>query len=102
MLRRFIVFSTSRSIRFRSALKHCADGHNAGRPAYDTVAQARSYLPADVEFIGVRGVRVLTPVSSVFKLPPLGKLFARAEHLCCDLPGLRALGGFLVIIARKR
>ena len=32
MLRRFIVFSTSRSIRFGSALKHCADGHNAGRP----------------------------------------------------------------------
>jgi ubiquinone/menaquinone biosynthesis C-methylase UbiE len=69
---------------------------------YDTVAQARSYLPADLEFLGVRGVRVLTPVSSVFKVPPLGKLFARAEHLCCDLPGLRALGGFLVIMARKR
>jgi ubiquinone/menaquinone biosynthesis C-methylase UbiE len=69
---------------------------------YDTVAQARSYLPADLEFLGVRGVRVLTPVSSVFKVPPLGKLFARAEHLCCDLPGLRALGGFLVIVARKR
>ncbi len=69
---------------------------------YDTVAQARAYLPANVEFLGVRGVRVLTPVSSVFKVPPLGKLFSRAEHLACDLPGLRALGGFLVIIARKR
>ena len=32
MLRRFIVFSTSRSIGFRSALKHRADGHKAGRP----------------------------------------------------------------------
>jgi hypothetical protein len=32
MLRRFIVFSTSRSIGFRSTLKHFADGHKAGRP----------------------------------------------------------------------
>jgi ubiquinone/menaquinone biosynthesis C-methylase UbiE len=68
---------------------------------YDTVAQARSYLPANVEFVGVRGVRVVTPVSSVFRVPAVGRLFARAEHLACDLPGLRALGGFLVIIARK-
>ena len=58
---------------------------------YDTVAQARSYLPADVEFVGVRGVRVVTPVSSVFRVPAVGRLFARAEHLACDLPGLRSL-----------
>ena len=69
---------------------------------YDTVARARSYLPADVEFVGVRGVRVVTPVSSVFKVPGLGQLFTQAEHLCCDLPGLRNLGGFLILIARKR
>jgi ubiquinone/menaquinone biosynthesis C-methylase UbiE len=69
---------------------------------YDTVAQARAYLPANVEFVGVRGVRVVTPVSSVFRVPAVGRLFARAEHAICDLPGLRELGGFLVIIARKR
>ena len=68
---------------------------------YDTVAQARTYLPGNVEFVGVRGVRVVTPVSSVFKVPAVGRLFARAEHAACDLPGLRSLGGFLVIIARK-
>jgi hypothetical protein len=28
---------------------------------YDTLATARSYLPDSVEFIGVRGVRVVTP-----------------------------------------
>ena len=69
---------------------------------YDTVAQARRYLPDDVEFVGVRGVRIVTPVSSVFRVPALGRLFERAEHLACDLPGLRSLGGFLIIIARKR
>lgn len=69
---------------------------------YDTVASARRYLPDDLEFVGVRGVRVVTPVSSVFKVPSLGRVFERAEHLVCDLPGLRNLGGFLIIIARKR
>jgi len=68
---------------------------------YDTVAQARTYLPANVEVMGVRGVRVVTPVSSVFRLPPLGRLFAGAERLACDLPGLRNLGGFLILIARR-
>jgi SAM-dependent methyltransferase len=69
---------------------------------YDTTAQARAYLPPDVEFVGVRGVRVVTPTSSVFKLAPLGRLFAWAEHAACDAPFLRELGGFLVVIARKR
>lgn len=69
---------------------------------YDTVEKARSYLPPDVEFVGVRGVRIVTPVSSVFRVPALGKLFTRAEQVVCDLPGLRGLGGFIIIIARKR
>jgi ubiquinone/menaquinone biosynthesis C-methylase UbiE len=69
---------------------------------YDTVAQARAYLPGNVELVGVRGVRVLTPVSSVYKFAPLGSLFSRAERLACDLPGLRHLGGFLILVARKR
>jgi ubiquinone/menaquinone biosynthesis C-methylase UbiE len=68
---------------------------------YDTVAQARAYLPPHVELVGVRGVRVVTPVSSVFRLPPLGRLFAGAERLACDVPGLRNLGGFLILVARR-
>lgn len=68
---------------------------------YDTVATARAYLPSGVELLSVRGVRVLTPVSTVFKVPGLGALFARAEHLVCDLPWLCNLGGFLVLVARK-
>jgi ubiquinone/menaquinone biosynthesis C-methylase UbiE len=69
---------------------------------FDTLAQARAYLPANVEFVGVRGVRVLTPASTVFRIPALGRAFTRAEWLACDLPGLRNLGGFLIVIARKR
>jgi SAM-dependent methyltransferase len=69
---------------------------------YDTVAQARTYLPPDLEVVGVRGVRVVTPTAKVFGIAPLGRLFAWAEHAACDAPLLRHLGGFLVVIARKR
>lgn len=67
---------------------------------YDTVARARSYLPPDVEFVGVRGVRVVTPTSRVFDIAP--RAFAWAERAACDMPGLRHLGGFLIVVARKR
>jgi len=69
---------------------------------YDTVGTARGYLPPDVEFVSLRGVRVLTPTSHVFRLPLVRSLFAQAERFACDLPGLRNLGGFLIVVARKR
>jgi ubiquinone/menaquinone biosynthesis C-methylase UbiE len=69
---------------------------------YDTVERARSYLPPNVELLSVRGVRVLTPSSHVFGVPSLGQLFTRAERLACDLPILRNLGGFVILVARKR
>ena len=50
----------------------------------------------------MRGVRVVTPTSKVFALAPVGRLFSWAEHAACDAPLLRHLGGFLIIIARKR
>ncbi len=68
---------------------------------YDTVADASAYLPADVRVIGVRGVRVVTPTSAVFQVPQLGGLFSKAEYALCDLPWIRNLGGFLVLIAQK-
>ena len=69
---------------------------------YDTLETARGYLPPDVEFIGIRGVRVVTPTSHVFRLPLIATLFERAERIACDLPVLRGLGGFLIVIGRKR
>jgi SAM-dependent methyltransferase len=69
---------------------------------YDTLETARGYLPPELEYVGMRGVRVLTPTSSVFRVPILSTLFERAERLACDLPILRGFGGFLIVIARKR
>jgi len=36
---------------------------------YDSLEQARSYLPADVSVVGIRGVRVFTPTSKVWSIP---------------------------------
>jgi SAM-dependent methyltransferase len=69
---------------------------------YDTADKARSYLPPDVEVVGVRGVRIVTPTSRVFDFPSVGRLFGWAEQAACDLPLLRHLGGFLILVARKR
>jgi len=69
---------------------------------YDTATQASGYLGADLEVVGMRGVRVVTPTSTVFRMPPLARLFTLAERTACDLPVLKNLGGFLILVARKR
>ena len=69
---------------------------------YDTVAKARDYLPSDVELIAMRGVRVVTPSSHVFRVPLFARLFERVERAACDLPVLRNLGGFIILVGRKR
>jgi len=75
------------------------EGHVYTR--FDRLSQARSYLPADLQLVAVRGIRVVTPVSHVFAWPPLGKLFTWAERAACDAPLLRNLGGFLILAAQK-
>lgn len=68
---------------------------------YDTLEKARSYLPPGLKVIGVRGVRVVTPTSKLWAVPPLGSVLERVENAVCDLPGLRRLGGFMIVIAQK-
>jgi ubiquinone/menaquinone biosynthesis C-methylase UbiE len=69
---------------------------------YDSMKTARSYLPDSLEYVGMRGVRVLTPTSKVFQVPGLAGFMEKAERLACDLPFLRNFGGFQILIARKR
>jgi SAM-dependent methyltransferase len=68
---------------------------------YDTLKKARSYLPPHMNVIGVRGIRVVTPTSKLWAVPGLGALLERVERVACDLPGLRRLGGFMIVIVRK-
>jgi SAM-dependent methyltransferase len=68
---------------------------------YDDLEAVRRYLPAGFEVVAVRGVRVVTPVSHVFRVAPLGRAFRALERAACDAPVLRRLGGFLVLVVRK-
>jgi hypothetical protein len=63
---------------------------------------AQSYLPPDLELVGMRGVRIVTPTSQVFRVPVLATMFETLERTLCDLPLVRSLGGFLILVARKK
>ena len=69
---------------------------------YDDASAIRSYLPDSLEWIATRGIRVITPVAAVLRVPLLGSAVRWAEHRLADMPGARDHGGFLVAICRKR
>jgi ubiquinone/menaquinone biosynthesis C-methylase UbiE len=57
-------------------------------------------LPANLELIEYRGVRVATPAAFVHKIPGVRDLFAWAERASVRSP-LRYFGGFLLAVLRK-
>ena len=69
---------------------------------YDDADAIRSYLPSELEWIATRGIRVITPVAAVLRVPLLGSAVRWAEHRLADAPVARDHGGFLVAICRKR
>lgn len=69
---------------------------------YDDANAIRSYLPPELEWVATRGIRVITPVAAVLRVPLLGTAVRWAEHRLADLPGARDHGGFLVAICRRR
>jgi SAM-dependent methyltransferase len=68
---------------------------------YDGLDDMRRYLPAGLEVVALRGVRVVTPFSHVFRFGPVGRAFRALERAACDAPLLRRFGGFLVLVVRK-
>jgi hypothetical protein len=69
---------------------------------YDDLASITSYLPSELRVVGIRGIRIATPTSYVHDIPGVGPMLRALESVLADTPGIRRLGGFLVIIARKR
>ncbi len=69
---------------------------------YDDAAAIKSYLPAELDWVATRGIRVITPVAGVLRVPLLGAAVRWAEHRLADLPGARDHGGFLVAICQRR
>ncbi len=69
---------------------------------YDDANAIRSYLPEELEWVATRGIRVITPVAAVLRVPLLGAAVRWAEHRLADMPGARDHGGFLVAICKRR
>jgi ubiquinone/menaquinone biosynthesis C-methylase UbiE len=69
---------------------------------YDDAAAIRSYLPAELDWVATRGIRVITPLARILEVPVLGAAVRWAEHRLADLPGARGAGGFLVACCRRR
>ena len=69
---------------------------------YDDANAIRTYLPPELEWVATRGIRVITPVAAVLRVPLLGAALRWAEHRLADLPGARDHAGFLVAICRRR
>lgn len=69
---------------------------------YDTLDEIRHYLPPSVELREVRGVRVVTPVAQVHRVPGLRQLFTWAERQAADHRLLRGFGGFLILVLHRR
>lgn len=69
---------------------------------YDDKKAIASYLPDELEWVATRGIRIVTPVAAVLRVPVVGAAVRWAEHRLADLPGARDVGGFLVAICRRR
>jgi ubiquinone/menaquinone biosynthesis C-methylase UbiE len=69
---------------------------------YDDKAAIASYLPPELTWVTSRGIRVITPVAAVHKIPWIGTALRAAEDALADLPLTRDLGGFLIVCAQKR
>lgn len=69
---------------------------------YDDARAIKSYLPPELDWVATRGIRVVTPVAAVLRVPVLGAAVRWTEHKLADLPGARDLAGFLVAICQRR
>jgi ubiquinone/menaquinone biosynthesis C-methylase UbiE len=69
---------------------------------YDDAAAIQRYLPPELEWVATRGIRVITPVAAVLRVPLLGSAVRWAEHRLADAPIARDHGGFLVAICQRR
>jgi ubiquinone/menaquinone biosynthesis C-methylase UbiE len=68
---------------------------------YDSLKDAASYFPAGMEVVRVRGIRTVIPTAAVMKIPGLDSILGWQDGIVGRTPFGR-LGGFLVVIARKK
>ncbi len=68
---------------------------------YDSLDSVKSYLPSCLQVETVYGLRVLTPLPALHKVPVVAPVLQQLERTAAELPGLRGLGGFMLVVARK-
>jgi SAM-dependent methyltransferase len=69
---------------------------------WDDAETIRSYLPADLRPVTTRGIRVLTPVAALLRVPGLRRAIHALESWAAAAPLLRGWGGFLLLVTRKQ
>ena len=69
---------------------------------YDDARAMRSYLPATLRPVATRGIRVVTPLAALLRVPVVGGALCAVERWAAGAPLLRGLGGFLLLIMRKQ
>ena len=47
---------------------------------YDSAKDIRAYLPPELEWVTSRGIRIVTPVAQVHRIPLVGPLVRRTEQ----------------------
>jgi len=69
---------------------------------YDRADQFDRYLPPELDWFATRGVRVVTPVAHVHRIPGVGAALRAVERGLADAPVARHFGGFAIAICRRR
>lgn len=67
---------------------------------FDSPGQVVRSLPANLQLVDARGVRIVTPAAMLLRVPIVRRLFHSAEWLLCDSPAHR-LGGFWIAAIQK-
>ena len=69
---------------------------------FDSPGKILGMLPANLQPITFKGVRVLTPWARLLDVPGVTPVATTMERIAGSLPLLWRLGGFLVIVTKKR
>lgn len=74
---------------------------NAVYTRYDTPTQFREYIPKELVWQDCAGVRVITPVAAVHKVPGLGSAIRYIEHRLAPTLLACEFAGFVIAILRR-
>ena len=69
---------------------------------YDSVDNARTYLPDDLAFVRAHGIRVITPTAAFHRIPLVKQVVQWSERQLQRTPLGAKFGGFVVLEVQRR